>query len=56
MKIIKSLFVLTISSLLAIGCHSETKNFLNKSKEVVITGQVINRSSYMAKSIAIINK
>ncbi len=54
MKIIKSLFVLTISSLLAIGCHSETKNFLNKSKEVVITGQVINRSSYMAKSIAII--
>jgi thiol-disulfide isomerase/thioredoxin len=42
------------SSLIFIVCHSETNNFLNKSKQVVITGQVINRSNYQAKSIAII--
>jgi len=54
MNLIKSLFALTFSSLIFIGCQSETKNFLDKSKKVVITGQVINRSNYQAKSIAII--
>lgn len=54
MNFIRSLFALTFSSLFLIGCQSETKNFLDKPKEVVITGQVINRSNYMAKTIAII--
>lgn len=54
MNYIRSLIALTFSSLIFTGCQSETKNFLNKSKEVIITGQVINRSNYQAKSIAII--
>ncbi len=54
MNIIKPFFTLMISSFIFVGCQSNTKNFLDKSKEVVITGQVINRSDYQAKSIAII--
>jgi thiol-disulfide isomerase/thioredoxin len=54
MNFIRIIFTLTVASLIFIECQSETKNFLNKSKEVIITGQVINRSNYQAKSIAII--
>lgn len=54
MKYARSLIALTFSSLIFTGCQSETKNFLENSKEVIITGQVINRSNYQAKSIAII--
>lgn len=54
MNFVKSLFLITFSSLIFIACQSNTKNFLDKSKEVVITGQVINRLDYQAKSIAII--
>ena len=54
MNFIKSLFAVTFSSLIFIGCQSNTKIFPDKSKEVVITGQVINRSGYDPKSIAVI--
>jgi thiol-disulfide isomerase/thioredoxin len=54
MNFIKSLFALTFLSLIFIGCQSETKDFLDKPKEVVITGQVINRLNYQPKSIAVI--
>ena len=54
MNFIKSLFALTFSSLIIVGCQSNTKIFLDKSKEVIITGQVINRTNYQDKSIAIV--
>jgi len=54
MNLIKSLYLLTFSSLIFLGCQSETKNFLDKPKEIIITGQVVNRLNYQPKSIAII--
>lgn len=54
MNFMKPLCVLMFSFLFFLGCQSEMKEFLDKPKEVVITGQVINRSNYQAKSIAII--
>jgi len=54
MNLIKSLYLLTFSSLIFLGCQSETKNFLDKPKEIIITGQVVNRLNYQPKSIAVI--
>jgi thiol-disulfide isomerase/thioredoxin len=54
MNLAKLLTAFSFSFLIFLGCQSEPKYFLDKPKEVVITGQVVNRLHYQPKSIAII--
>jgi thiol-disulfide isomerase/thioredoxin len=54
MNFIRSLFSLTFSALIFIGCHYSTKKNYDLPKVVVITGEVINRSSNDPNSVAII--
>jgi thiol-disulfide isomerase/thioredoxin len=54
MNPMKLLFVLIISTIIITGCQNNIKKNHDLPKVVVITGQVINRSSNDPKSIAVI--